>query len=81
MTVIILTVSSISLFAPVFHLLKLVVMVAVAATLALASTGDAEAEAETSILHLRHPLHLAVLISPLVLLLLLLDRHQEYVSR
>ena len=79
MTVIILTVSSISLFAPVFHLLKLVVMVAVTAALALASTGDAEAE--TSILHLRHPLHLAVLISPLVLLLLLLDRHQEYVSR
>ena len=75
MTVVILTVASISMFAPVFHLLKLVVMVAVSA--ALASSGDTE----TSILHHRHPWHLAVLISPFVLLLFLLDRHQEYVSR
>ena len=79
MTVVILTVASISMFAPVFHLLKLVVMVAVSA--ALASSGDAESETETSNLHLRHPWHLAVLISPFVLLLFLLDRHQEYVSR
>ena len=77
MTVVILTVASISMFAPVFHLLKLVVMVAVSA--ALASSGVAESE--TSNLHLRHPWHLAVLISPFVLLLFLLDRHQEYVSR
>ena len=79
MTVVILTVASISMFAPMYHLLKLVVMVAVSA--ALASSGDAESETETSILHLRHPWHLAVLISPFVLLLFLLDRHQEYVSR
>ena len=79
MTVVILTVASISMFAPVYHLLKLVVMVAVSA--ALASSGDAESETETSNLHLHHPWHLAVLISPFVLLLFLLDRHQEYVSR
>ena len=78
MTVVILTVASISMFAPVFHLLKLVVMVAVSA--ALASSGDAESDTETSNLH-HHPWHLAVLISTFVLLLFLLDRHQEYVSR
>ena len=79
MTVVILTVASISMFAPMYHLLKLVVMVAVSA--ALASSGDAESDTETSNLHHRHPWHLAVLISPFVLLLFLLDRHQEYVSR
>ena len=81
MTVVILTVASISMFAPMFHLLKLVVVVMVAVSAALASSGGAESDTETSNLHHRHPWHLAVLISPFVLLLFLLDRHQEYVSR
>ena len=79
MTVVILTVASISMFASMCHLLKLVVMVAVSA--ALASSGDPESDTETSNLHHRHPWHLAVLISTFVLLLFLLDRHQAYVSR